>query len=56
MNTFTIGATIRGDQEIYPPYLHEAFLSTQRRASALLFIDIPPTHTENLNCISQRRI
>ena len=32
MNTATIGDIVRGDREIFPPYLYQAYQSTLRRA------------------------
>lgn len=46
MKQTTIGAIVRGDQEIFPPYLYEAYQSTRRRAPTLPLIDIPLTLSE----------
>src|SRR5919201_186691 len=42
----TIGAIIRGDREVFPPYLYEAYQSTRRRAPLLPLIDVPLTLSE----------
>ena len=42
----TIGSIIRGDQEVFPPYLYAAYRSTLRRAPNLPLIEIPLTLTE----------
>ncbi len=39
MNQITIGDIVRGDREVFPPYLYEAYQSTRRRAPML------PLHT-----------
>jgi protocatechuate 3,4-dioxygenase, beta subunit len=44
--TTTIGEIIRGDREIFPPYLYEAYQSTRRRAPTLQLIDVPLTLSE----------
>lgn len=31
MNQFAIGDIVRGDREVFPPYLYEAYQSTWRR-------------------------
>lgn len=46
MNYTTIGAIVRGDKEVFPPYLYEAYQSTRRRAPILPLIDIPLTLSE----------
>lgn len=46
MNYTTIGAIVRGDQEVFPPYLYEAYQSTRRRAPTLPLIDVPLTLSE----------
>jgi len=46
MNTTTIGAIVRGDREVFPPYLYEAYQSTRRRAPTLPLIDVPLTLSE----------
>ncbi len=42
----TIGAIIRGDREVFPPYLYEAYRSTIRRAPKLPLIEVPLTLSE----------
>jgi protocatechuate 3,4-dioxygenase beta subunit len=37
----TIGAIVRGDSEVFPPYLYEAYQSARRRAPLLPLIDVP---------------
>jgi protocatechuate 3,4-dioxygenase beta subunit len=44
--TTTIGAIVRGDYEVFPPYLYEAYQSTRRRAPSLPLIDVPLTLSE----------
>src|SRR6266545_3614050 len=44
--TTTIGAIVRGDTEVFPPYLYEAYQSTRRRAPTLPLVDVPLTLTE----------
>lgn len=46
MNHTTIGAIVRGDQEVFPPYLYEAYQSTRRRAPTLPLIEVPLTLSE----------
>ncbi len=46
MNQITIGDIVRGDREVFPPYLYEAYQSTRRRAPALPLIDVPLTLSE----------
>lgn len=46
MSTTTIGAIVRGDQELFPPYLYEAYQSTRRRAPTLPLVDVPLTLSE----------
>jgi protocatechuate 3,4-dioxygenase beta subunit len=46
MTTTTIGAIVRGDREVFPPYLYEAYQSTRRRAPALPLVDVPLTLSE----------
>lgn len=46
MNHTTIGAIVRGDQEVFPPYLYEAYQSTRRRSPTLPLIEIPLTLSE----------
>jgi protocatechuate 3,4-dioxygenase beta subunit len=42
----TIGEIVRGDREVFPPYLYEAYQSTRRRAPQLALIDVPLTLSE----------
>jgi len=42
----TIGEIVRGDREIFPPYLYEAYQSTIRRAPKLPLIDVLLTLSE----------
>jgi len=46
MKNTTIGEIIRGDREVFPPYLYEAYQSTRRRAPLLPLIDVPLTLSE----------
>src|SRR5712691_1248947 len=46
MNHTTIGEIVRGDREVFPPYLYEAYQSTRRRAPTLPLIDVPLTLSE----------
>src|SRR5256714_14523852 len=46
MSNITIGEIVRGDREVFPPYLYEAYQSTRRRAPALPLIDVPLTISE----------
>jgi protocatechuate 3,4-dioxygenase, beta subunit len=46
MSHTTIGAIVRGDREVFPPYLYEAYQSTRRRAPHLPLIEIPLTLSE----------
>ncbi len=46
MSNTTIGSIIRGDREVFPPYLYEAYQSTRLRAPTLPLIDVPLTLTE----------
>jgi len=46
MKNTTIGEIIRGNREIFPPYLYEAYQSTRRRAPLLSLIDVPLTLSE----------
>lgn len=36
----TIGSIVRGDREVFPPYLYEAYRSTLKRAPGLYHHDI----------------
>jgi protocatechuate 3,4-dioxygenase beta subunit len=42
----TIGQIVRGDREVFPPYLYAAYQSTRRRAPAMPLIDLPLTLSE----------
>ncbi|GCE16805.1 protocatechuate 3,4-dioxygenase subunit beta [Dictyobacter kobayashii] len=42
----TIGDIVRGDSEVFPPYLYEAYQSTRRRAPLLPLIKVPLTISE----------
>jgi protocatechuate 3,4-dioxygenase beta subunit len=42
----TIGEIVRGDREIFPPYLYEAYRSTIRRAPTMPLVDVPLTLSE----------
>lgn len=42
----TIGEIVRGDREVFPPYLYSAYRSTVRRAPNQPLIDVPLTITE----------
>ena len=44
--TTTIAAIVRGDAEVFPPYLYDAYRSTRRRAPALPLVDVPLTISE----------
>src|ERR671935_1254227 len=44
--TTTIGEIVRGDREIFPPYLYAAYQSTRHRAPNLPLIDVPLTLSE----------
>lgn len=46
MSQITIGDIVRGDREVFPPYLYEAYQSTKRRAPMLPLIEVPLTLTE----------
>ena len=46
MKYTTIGEIVRGDREIFPPYLYEAYQSTRRRAPTMPLIEIPLTLSE----------
>jgi protocatechuate 3,4-dioxygenase beta subunit len=46
MNQITIGDIVRGDREVFPPYLYEAYQSTRRRAPTLPLIEVPLTISE----------
>ena len=42
----TIGSIIRGEQEVFPPYLYAAYRSTLRRSPNFPLVEIPLTLTE----------
>src|SRR5260221_12105225 len=46
MNHTHISEIVRGDREVFPPYLYEAYQSTRRRAPTLPLIDVPLTLSE----------
>jgi protocatechuate 3,4-dioxygenase beta subunit len=46
MNKTTVGEITRGDREVFPPYLYEAYQSTRRRAPGLPLIEVPLTLSE----------
>src|SRR5258708_35898691 len=46
MNQITIGDIVRGEREVFPPYLYEAYQSTRRRAPRLALIEVPLTLSE----------
>ena len=46
MSSTTIGDIVRGDREVFPPYLYEAYQSTRRRAPELPLIEVPLTLSE----------
>jgi protocatechuate 3,4-dioxygenase beta subunit len=46
MTITTIGAIVRGDREVFPPYLYEAYQSTRRRAPSMPLVDLPLTLSE----------
>jgi len=46
MSTTTIGEIIRGDAEVFPPYLYEAYKSTVRRAPTRALVEVPLTISE----------
>src|SRR5207248_11196223 len=46
MNHTTIGDIVRGDREVFPPYLYEAYQSTRRHAPMLPLIEVPLTLSE----------
>jgi protocatechuate 3,4-dioxygenase, beta subunit len=46
MSDTTIGEIVRGDRQVFPPYLYEAYQSTRRRAPTLPLIEIPLTISE----------
>lgn len=44
--TTTIGDIVRGDREVFPPYLYEAYRSTIRRSPRLPLVEVPLTASE----------
>jgi len=44
--TTTIGQIVRGDREVFPPYLYAAYQSTKLRAPALELVEVPLTLSE----------
>jgi protocatechuate 3,4-dioxygenase, beta subunit len=44
--TTSIGEIVRGDREVFPPYLYAAYQSTRRRAPGMPLIDVPLTLSE----------
>ncbi|HWQ14777.1 MAG TPA: protocatechuate 3,4-dioxygenase subunit beta [Roseiflexaceae bacterium] len=42
----TIGAIVRGDAAVFPPFLYAAYRSTLRRAPGLPLVDVPLTLSE----------
>ena len=44
--TTTIGQIVRGDRDVFPPYLYDAYRSTVRRAPTQALIDVPLTLSE----------
>jgi protocatechuate 3,4-dioxygenase beta subunit len=44
--TTTIGQIVRGDREIFPPYLYLAYQSTRHRAPGRPLVDVPLTLSE----------
>lgn len=46
MSVTTIGAITRGDREIFPPYLYEAYRSTIKRAPHMALLGVPLTLSE----------
>ncbi len=42
----TIGEIIRGDREIFPPFLYDAYRSTIKRAPTMPLVDVPLTISE----------
>ena len=42
----TIGAIVRGDAAVFPPFLYEAYQSTLRRAPGLPLVEVPLTLSE----------
>ncbi len=44
--TTTIGQIVRGDADVFPPYLYEAYRSTRLRAPTLALVDVPLSLSE----------
>ena len=44
--TTSIGEIVRGDREVFPPYLYAAYQSTRRRAPSMPLIEVPLTLSE----------
>ena len=44
--TTTIGQIVRGDREVFPPYLYAAYQSTRLRAPAQPLVEMPLTLSE----------
>jgi protocatechuate 3,4-dioxygenase beta subunit len=42
----TIGAIVRGDEAVFPPYLYEAYRATVRRAPVHALVEVPLTLSE----------
>ena len=42
----TIGAIVRGDEAVFPPYLYEAYRATVRRAPVRALVEVPLTLSE----------
>jgi len=42
----TLGEIVRGDREVFPPYLYAAYQSTRQRAPRLPLLDVPLTLSE----------
>ncbi|MDI3341481.1 MAG: protocatechuate 3,4-dioxygenase subunit beta [Sphaerobacter sp.] len=46
MESTTIGTIIRGDREVFPPYLYAAYRASNRRSPNLPLIEVPLTLSE----------
>jgi protocatechuate 3,4-dioxygenase beta subunit len=46
IHQITIGEIVRGDREVFPPYLYTAYQSTRLRAPMQALIDVPLTLSE----------
>lgn len=46
MSTTSIGAIVRGDAAVFPPFLYEAYRSTLRRAPGRPLVEVPLTLSE----------